>query len=58
MRFVHPPTHAPHRSGDGERLRAAESAARLRGTMMISQQEYAGGITALGLAAGARQVEG
>jgi len=26
--------------------------------MMISQQEYAGGITALGLAAGARQVEG
>ena len=38
--------------------RAAGSGARLRGMMMISQQTYAGWITALGLEAEARQVKG
>ena len=40
------PRPGPHRSGDGERLRVAGPAARRAGKMMISQQEYAGGITA------------
>jgi len=39
-------------------LRAAWLAARLRGEVTISQQEYAGRIIALGLAAEARQLEG